>query len=195
MLWRRTRLCHKDVFGFFARVSLCFFTARVKTKFWRSVPYPENEMLLPSPHVPPWRWLPQSFPQTKPQHNKQLLLPLTGEKHLGCDSSPDSFFQHFCTWASAEGAAPVCVGASGGHNVHSHGTDCRALTKLAVTALPGVTYVWQDDTGEGVCNKKSNEFHHHREPFNCFATKLNTGIQGNISRSVYFKEIFLKFKG
>lgn len=52
-----------------------------------------------------------------------------------------------------EGAAPVCVAAS---VVHSHGTDCRALTELAVTALPGVTAVGQD--GEGVCNKKCNEF-------------------------------------
>lgn len=38
-----------------------------------------------------------------------------------------------------EGAAPVCVAALVMHNVHSHGIDCSALTKLAVTALPGVT--------------------------------------------------------
>lgn len=51
-----------------------------------------------------------------------------------------------------EGTAPVCVAASVVHNVHSQGTDCSALTKLAVTALPGVTPVGQGD-GEGVCNK------------------------------------------
>lgn len=33
---------------------------------------------------------------------KQLLLPLTGEKHVGCDSSPDSFFQHFCMGANTQ---------------------------------------------------------------------------------------------
>lgn len=33
---------------------------------------------------------------------KQLLLPLTGEKHLRCDSSPNSFFQHFCMWANTQ---------------------------------------------------------------------------------------------
>lgn len=110
---------------------------------------------------------------------KQLLLPLTGEKHLGCNSSPNSFNM----WANTQKEQLLFCSCS-------HSTDCSALTKLAVTALPGVPHVWQHD-GEGVCNKKCNDFH-HRVPFNCFATKLNIGIYGKISQSVYFKEIFLE---
>lgn len=43
-------------------------------------------------------------PSLRPNNRtiKQLLLPLTGEKHVGCDSSPDSFFQHFCMWANTQ---------------------------------------------------------------------------------------------
>lgn len=187
VLWRRTKLCHKRCFGgFFARVCLSFITARDKRKFWRSH-IQRMKLLLLCTQVPLWRWLPQSFPQTKPQHNNQRktsrvwFLPtfsLSTLLHVG---------KH------TEGAAPVCVAAPVVHNVPSHGTACRALTKLAVTALPGVPPVGQD--GEGVCNKKCNEFYHHREPFNCFATKLKTGTEGKISWSVYFKEIFLEFKG
>lgn len=92
-----------------------------------------------------------------------------------------------------EGAAPVCVAASVVHNMPSHGTACRALTKLAVTALPGVPPVGQD--GEGVVTKMAMNSITNREPCNCFATKLKTGIEGKISQSVYFKEIFLEFKG
>lgn len=56
---------------------LCTATARFKTNFPRTVPYPENEMLLPFTQVHKCyheRRLPQSFPETKRQD--RLLLHL-----------------------------------------------------------------------------------------------------------------------